>query len=60
MAVGGVSFAVSPGETVGLVGPNGAGKTTILRCIGGIIRPTYGGIWVAGEDMGASARRAKC
>lgn len=60
LAVGGVSFAIGPGETVGLVGPNGAGKTTILRCIGGIIRPTYGGIWVAGEDMVADARRAKC
>jgi ABC-2 type transport system ATP-binding protein len=30
-AVGGVSFAVAPGEVFGLLGPNGAGKTTTIR-----------------------------
>jgi ABC-type multidrug transport system ATPase subunit len=29
-AVGGVSFAVAPGEVFGLLGPNGAGKTTTI------------------------------
>ena len=32
-AVGGVSFAVSPGEVFGLLGPNGAGKTTTIRVL---------------------------
>lgn len=59
LAVNGVSFNVERGATVGLVGPNGAGKTTILRCIAGIIRPTYGGITVAGDDMIADPQQAK-
>lgn len=29
--VDGASFAISPGECVGLIGPNGAGKTSLLR-----------------------------
>ncbi len=32
----GVSFAVQPGEFVGLIGPNGAGKSTLLKVIGGL------------------------
>jgi ABC-2 type transport system ATP-binding protein len=58
-AVRDLSFAVAPGEVVGLVGPNGAGKTTTLRCIVGIIRPTAGTIRVAGHDLVADPLPAK-
>jgi ABC-2 type transport system ATP-binding protein len=58
-AVRDLSFAVAPGEVVGLVGPNGAGKTTTLRCIVGIIRPTAGTIRVAGHDLLADPLPAK-
>jgi branched-chain amino acid transport system ATP-binding protein len=40
----GVSFAVTPGEIVGLLGRNGAGKTTTLRAIMGSVRPRAGSI----------------
>ena len=40
-AVSDLSFAVQPGEIMGLVGPNGAGK---LRCLAGIIPPTSSAI----------------
>ena len=58
-AVRELSFAVGPGEVLGLVGPNGAGKTTTLRCIVGIIRPTAGEIRVAGHDLGREPLQAK-
>ncbi len=62
-AVDQVSFQVSPGEIVGLLGPNGAGKTTILRCVSGILRPTFGQVLVCGHDVvqdqaGAKSRLA--
>jgi ABC-2 type transport system ATP-binding protein len=50
-AVDDISFAVQPGEVMGLVGPNGAGKTTTLRCLAGIIAPSSGRVLVAGHDM---------
>jgi ABC-type polysaccharide/polyol phosphate transport system ATPase subunit len=44
-----VSFAIQPGESVGLVGRNGSGKTTLLRLIAGIFEPTNGRIDVQGS-----------
>jgi branched-chain amino acid transport system ATP-binding protein len=51
VAVRGVSFAVSPGETVALVGANGAGKTTLLRTIAGAHRAAAGRIVLDGGDV---------
>ena len=48
-AVKNVSFAVSPGEIVGLIGANGAGKTTIVKSLTGIIHPTSGNINILGH-----------
>jgi ABC-2 type transport system ATP-binding protein len=50
-AVRDLSFAVHPGEIVGLVGANGAGKTTTLRAITGILRPTAGTVLIGGLDI---------
>jgi ABC-2 type transport system ATP-binding protein len=50
-AVGGVSFAVSPGEVFGLLGPNGAGKTTTIRVLTTLLSPTAGRALVAGHDV---------
>ena len=45
----GVSFAVNPGDSVGILGPNGSGKSTLLKLISGILDPTDGEITVAGR-----------
>ena len=44
-----VSFAVEPGEAVGLIGRNGSGKTTLLKVVAGIIKPTGGSLAVGGR-----------
>ncbi len=59
VAVAELSFAVAPGQVLGLVGPNGAGKTTTLRSIAGIVRPTRGRIQVAGFDLAEQPLEAK-
>ncbi len=43
-AVGDLSFAIHPGELIGLIGPNGAGKTTVFNLITGVYKPTAGSI----------------
>jgi len=55
-AVDKVSFAISPGEIVGLLGHNGAGKTTIMKMITGYLEPTSGTITVNGREVGADRR----
>jgi len=59
VAVNSLSFAVKPGEVMGLVGPNGAGKTTTLRCLSGITPPTRGSIRICGHDLVAEPVQAK-
>jgi ABC-2 type transport system ATP-binding protein len=57
-AVGGVTFAVAPGEAVGVLGPNGAGKTTLIKMICGVTPPTAGKVTLFGHPpSSARARR---
>jgi lipooligosaccharide transport system ATP-binding protein len=39
-----VSFAIAPGECLGVIGPNGAGKTTTIRMCLGLTTPDEGGV----------------
>jgi oligopeptide/dipeptide ABC transporter ATP-binding protein len=56
-AVDGVSFAIGPGETVGLVGESGCGKTTIVRLIARLLDASGGSIRFDGEEIGRVAAR---
>ena len=59
VAVNGVSFQVSHGETYGLLGPNGAGKTTTMRLVSGLSPLTAGELIVAGIDVSREAREVR-
>ncbi len=50
-AVDGVSFALQPGEILGLIGPNGAGKTTLINLITGVHPPTSGKVMFEGQNI---------
>jgi branched-chain amino acid transport system permease protein len=50
-AVDNVSFALRPGEILGLIGPNGAGKSTLIAVVSGILAPSAGTVTLDGMAL---------
>lgn len=51
-ALDGVSFAVVPGEKVGIVGRTGSGKSTLFLALFRMVELKQGSILLDGEDIG--------
>jgi len=47
----GVSFALEPGEVLGIIGPSGAGKSTLARVILGLWSPASGAVRLDGAAI---------
>ncbi len=57
LAVDHLNLQVSRGALFGFIGPNGAGKTTTLRMLAGLLDPSAGEVWVAGQRVDDNLRQ---
>ena len=46
-----VSFAVEPGEFIGIIGHTGSGKSTLMQQLNGLLKPTSGEVLLDGVDI---------
>jgi branched-chain amino acid transport system ATP-binding protein len=50
-AISNLTFTIGQGEIVGLIGSARSGKSTVVDLVAGTIKPTFGTITIAGEDV---------
>ncbi len=55
--LGGVSFRIGAGETVGIVGRSGCGKSVLLKILIGLLKPEAGKVLIDGEDITRMSER---
>ncbi|MGG7144279.1 ABC transporter ATP-binding protein [Clostridium nigeriense] len=49
--VKGIDLAVTNNKFIGLIGPNGSGKSTLLKAIYGVIKPSFGEVFISDKDI---------
>ena len=58
-AVEDISFAVEPGEFLGVIGHTGSGKSTLIQHLNGLLKPTSGQILLDGRDIWAEPKKIR-
>ena len=58
--VEGLNLSIQKSEICGLLGPNGAGKSSIYHCIIGLVKPSYGKIFINGNDVTDIPTHVRC
>ena len=56
-AVDQVSVTMEPGHIYAMLGPNGSGKTTWMKMAAGLVKPTSGEVFFAGQPIGIESRK---
>jgi lipoprotein-releasing system ATP-binding protein len=46
-----LSLEIQKGEFIAITGPSGSGKSTLLYIMGGLDKPTFGHVWLDGEEI---------
>ena len=55
-ALSGINFSSHKAEFIGILGGNGSGKTTLLKILNGLLKPSQGQVYLAGEDLKTISR----
>ena len=50
-ALAGIDVRIGQGEFIGIIGKTGSGKSTLVKMMNGLLKPSYGGIYVDGKDI---------
>ena len=53
------TFSVEKGDFVVITGASGSGKSTLLHMLGSVDEPTFGQIWIDGEELTAKDEKQK-
>ena len=50
-ALDNINLKIYPGEKIAILGANGAGKSTLFKHFNGILKPTYGQVFINGQEI---------
>ncbi len=59
LALARTHLRIDEGDFVALVGPSGCGKSTLLKLVAGLLKPSSGGVIVAGREVGVAHGQAQ-
>jgi putative ABC transport system ATP-binding protein len=58
-ALRGANVQAGAGEVLAMMGPSGSGKSTLLHCLAGILVPSGGEVWFAGQRIDQLSERVR-